>query len=82
MGITRAKANVFNISRSKPGYAADFLVDYGATVCMIPSNELTKIGVKKEGEEVYELASGEKVKYNYGYARFIVMGKETVSKTY
>ncbi len=62
------------------GYEASFLVDTGAIDCLAPGSELVKAGIQIEGKEVYELANGQPVEYNYGFARISFMGSETVSQ--
>ena len=47
---------------------------------MAPEDELEKIGLPKEGKLVYELANGETVEYELGFARVAFMGQETVSQ--
>nr|VFJ48754.1 MAG: hypothetical protein BECKFW1821B_GA0114236_100435 [Candidatus Kentron sp. FW]VFJ58864.1 MAG: hypothetical protein BECKFW1821A_GA0114235_108611 [Candidatus Kentron sp. FW] len=48
--------------------------------CIAPAEELEKICVQKEQKSVYELASGEKIEYELGFARIALMGQETVSR--
>jgi len=80
MGITKVTVNVSNLTKSKAGYTSSFLVDTGAIDCMGPASELKKAGIKVEGKEVYELANGQPVEYQYGFARISFMGAETVSQ--
>lgn len=80
MGITKVTVNVSNLTKSKAGYEASFLVDTGAIDCMGPASALKKAGIKVEGKEVYELANGQPVEYQYGFARISFMGAETVSQ--
>ena len=47
---------------------------------MAPQKDLIKAGIKVEGKESYELANGQPVEYNYGFARVTFMGFETVSQ--
>lgn len=80
MGLTSVTVKVTNLTKSKKGYEALFLVDTGAVHCMAPETELNKIGVEIEGKEIYELANGQPVEYKYGFARISFMGSETVSQ--
>ena len=41
---------------------------------------LKRIGVKREGRDVYELANGQTVEYPVGFVRISFMGAQTVSK--
>ena len=70
--------NQFN--EDKQPYESEFLVDPGAIDCMAPEGELIKAGIQVEGKEVYELANGQPVEYNYGFARITFMGAETVTQ--
>ncbi|MFQ5680591.1 MAG: clan AA aspartic protease [Candidatus Omnitrophota bacterium] len=80
MGLTKVTVTVSNLAKSHPGYSSSFLVDTGAIDCMAPSKELTKAGIRPEGREVYELANGQPVEYEYGFARVSFMGSETVTQ--
>ena len=80
MGLTKVTVTVTEFTKSKQGYEASFLVDTGSIDCMAPANELVKAGIQIEGKEVYELANGQPVEYNYGFARISFMGSETVSQ--
>ena len=80
MGLTHVTAKLTNLSKSKDGYEAIFLVDTGAIHCLAPASELKKAGIEVEGKDSYELANGELIEYNYGYARVSFMGSETVTQ--
>jgi len=80
MGLTKVTVTVSDLIKSKPGYAASFLVDTGSIDCMAPASELNKAGIQIEGKDVYELANGQPVEYRYGFARIAFMGSETVSQ--
>ena len=79
MGIIKVTVQVSNLTKTKEPYEADFLVDTGSIDCMAPGDELIKAGVEIEGRAVYELANGEPVEYNFGYARIEFMGERTIS---
>jgi len=80
MGLTKVTAKITNLTKSKRGYEAEFLVDTGAIDCMAPVSALKKAGIKPEGKRVYELANGEPVEYEYGFARVSFLGFETVAQ--
>ncbi len=80
MGITYVTTQIFDFNKKNEPYEAEFLVDTGAIDCMVPGEELEKIGIQKEGKSVYELANGEIVEYELGFARISFMGQETVSQ--
>ena len=74
MGLTHVAVRLLH-SDAKDTYNADFLVDTGTMDTMAPASELKKIGNQPEGKDVYELASGERVEYEYGIARMTFMGE-------
>jgi len=80
MGMTRVTARVVSLSRTGVPYEADFLVDTGAIHCMAPRDRLLAAGVQPEGKTVYELATGEPVELEHGFARISFLGMETVTR--
>ncbi len=80
MGVTKVTATVSDLIKSKKGYEELFLVDTGAIDCMAPESELIKAGIQVEGRKVYELANGQPVEYEYGFARISFLGSETVTQ--
>ena len=79
MGTTHVTALVLDLARTGSPFEAEFLVDTGSLHCLAPASSLRKAGVKPEGKQVYQLASGEPVEYEYGFARIAFLGSETVS---
>lgn len=47
---------------------------------MAPARDLLAAGIAPEGTSLYELASGEEVEYEYGFARLLLDGEETVTQ--
>lgn len=80
MGLTKVTVILQNLQKAKKSYQAEFLVDTGAIDSMAPASQLAQVGIAIEGQSVYELANGEEVKYDYGYARAQFMGDETIIK--
>ncbi|MCY3024274.1 MAG: clan AA aspartic protease [Planctomycetota bacterium] len=78
MGLTKVTAKLSNLTRKGRPFEAEFLVDTGAIDCLAPANRLAAAGIKPEGRAVYELANGNPVEYEYGFARIVFMGSETV----
>jgi clan AA aspartic protease len=74
MGLTHVAVRLFN-SDSQDTYEADFLVDTGAMQTMAPASELKKIGIRPVTKQVYELANGALVEYEYGIAEMTFMGE-------
>ena len=79
MGVTHVTAQILDLGRTGTPFEAEFLVDTGSLHCMAPASRLQEAGVKPEGRQVYELASGEPVEYRYGFARIAFLGDETVT---
>jgi predicted aspartyl protease len=69
-----------SLTGKRKAYEAECLVDTGAIDCMAPGDKLRAAGIKPEGKAVYELASGEPVEYEYGFARIEFLGSETVAQ--
>ena len=80
MGLTHVTVRVSELSGNGDPFEAVFLVDTGANDCMVPGERLTEAGIKPEGKATYELANGEPVEYEYGFARIAFMGEETVAQ--
>ena len=80
MGLTYVTVSISNLVQDTEPYQAEFLVDTGAIHCMAAGDELAKAGIRVEGKAVYELANGEPVEYEHGFARISFLGDETVAK--
>jgi predicted aspartyl protease len=80
MGLTHVTTKVQSLDKTGNPYVAEFLVDTGAIHCMAPGDALMAAGVQPEGKAVYELANGEPVEYEYGFARLGFAGDEIATK--
>ena len=80
MGLTYVTARIGNLVKNGSPFEAEFLVDAGAIHCMAPGDKLMAAGIQPEGKSVYELASGEPIEYEWGFARVSFLGDETVSR--
>ena len=78
MGLTHVTTRVRNLAGNGTPYEADFLVDTGTVDCLGPADRLRAAGIQPEAKAVYELANGEPVEYEYGFARVALIGQETV----
>jgi clan AA aspartic protease len=79
MGLTHVTAKICDLSgASTSPFEAEFLLDTGSIDCMVPSDKLRATGVRPEGKRVYELANGQPIEYEYGFARVAFFGDETV----
>jgi predicted aspartyl protease len=79
MGLTHITARICDLAGlwTSP-FEAEFLVDTGSIDCMAPSEKLLAAGVRPEGKAVHELANGQPIEYEYGFARVAFFGSETV----
>lgn len=77
MGLTHVVVRLFK-SQSPETYEADFLVDTGSMDTMAPASALKKLGIQPVGKDLYELASGERVEFEYGSAELEFMGEQHV----
>lgn len=80
MGLTYVTTKITNLTKTGTAYQAEFLVDTGAIDCMISAEHLHAAGIQPEGKAVYELANGQAVEYEVGFARGSFLGDETVTK--
>lgn len=74
MGLTHVTVTLLN-SNSTDTYNADFLVDTGAWDTMAPAPELKKIGIEPDGKDLFELANGDFVEFEYGSAKLKFMNE-------
>lgn len=80
MGLRKVTTKISAFTDSSRFFEAVFLVDTGATDSIVPSDELEKIGVHKEGKMSYELANGTVKQYPFGLARIEFMGETTAGR--
>ena len=80
MGLTHVTARVVDLAKQGTPFEAEFLVDTGSIDCLVPREQLLAAGIEPEGKAVYELANGQPVEYEYGFARISFMGEETVAQ--
>jgi clan AA aspartic protease len=80
MGVIHVTTRISNLAQDAEPWEAEFLVDTGAIDCLGPKDRLIQAGVRPEGKAVYELANGEPVEYEYGFARIAFLGAETVAQ--
>lgn len=80
MGVTHVTTRIASLAQDAEPWEAEFLVDTGAIDCMAPKDKLAQAGIRPEGKAVYELANGQPVEYEYGFARVTFLGAETVTQ--
>ena len=75
MGATQVTVAVSNPADSTRRWEGVFLVDTGATDCLVPAKHLRAIGIPPESKRVYELADGSEITLEVGIARIEFMGE-------
>ena len=58
MGATHVTCTVRNPSEPEKAWEGTFLVDTGATDCLVPKQHLEAIGLVPKGQRIYALADG------------------------
>ncbi len=77
MGLIHVTTTLRAGEKARKKYAAEFLVDTGATDSLAPAKELKKAGIKPRGRMAYELADGRTVEYDFGLVEIEFMGELT-----
>ena len=75
MGVTHVTTAVCNPTDPERRWEALFLVDTGATDCMVPASHLREVGIEPSGKRTYELADGTELVMQIGVARIEFMGE-------
>src|SRR5262245_7594458 len=61
-------------------YEEEFLVDTGSIDCLAPRDKLLAAGIQPKRKAVYELANGQSIEYEVGFANIKFLGDETVGQ--
>ncbi len=69
MGAIHVAVGIRNPAEPDRVWEGLFLVDTGATDCLVPRQHLESIGFAPEGQRVYELADGSEVRMGVAVAR-------------
>ena len=77
MGATRVTVTIRNIAEPERAWQGLFLVDTGATDCLVPRQHLEAIGLVPEGQRTYGLADGSEIRLDVTGARVEFMGDFT-----
>ena len=75
MGATHVTVTIRNPAQPERTWEGLFLVDTGATDCLVPRRHLEAIGLKPEGARTYELADGSELRLDVTVARVEFMGE-------
>jgi clan AA aspartic protease len=80
MGLVYVDIPVRSSPSSRKKYVGRFLVDTGSTDTVIPASKLRRVGVKKVGSQVYELADGRRMHLDFGNAFMVFMGQSIAGR--
>ncbi len=75
MGATHVTVTVRNPAQPDRFWEGLFLVNTGATDCLIPGKDLREIGLEPDGKRRYDLADGTEKKMDISVARIEFMGE-------
>ena len=75
MGATYVTVTIRNPAERDRSWEGLFLVDTGATDCLVPGQALRSIGLEPEGQRVYSLADGSELRLDVAVARVEFMGE-------
>ena len=74
MGVTHVTAVVRNPAEPDRTWEGLFLVDTGATDCLVPRQCLESIGLEPKGQRIYELADGSERRMDVTVGQIEFMG--------
>ena len=77
MGATHVTVAIRNLAEPDRVWEGLFLVDTGATDCLVPRQHLESIGLTPKGQRVYELADGSELRLDITGGQIEFMGETT-----
>ena len=80
MGATHVTVTIRNPAEPARSWDGLFLVDTDATNSLVPRSCIETIGVKPEGQRIYETADGRQVKMDFARAFIEFMGDLTAGR--
>ncbi len=75
MGVTRVTAAIRNPAEPDRVWEGLFLVDTGATDCLVPREHLESIGLAPKGQRIYGLADGSEIRMDITVGQIEFMGE-------
>ena len=75
MGAIHVTVAIRNLAEPERVWEGLFLVDTGATDCLVPRQHLESIGLKPTGHRVYALADGRELRFGIAAAQVEFMGE-------
>jgi len=80
MGTTRVGVTLRIPGSPEVAYQGFFVVDTGATDCVVPASAMRAAGVKPVGRMVYQLADGSLREYDVGLVQIEFLGETTAGR--
>ena len=80
MGLIHVTVRIKKDIDAIKGFEEEFLVDTGASDCLVPADRLKEAGIQAIGKTVYELADGEIRELQFGLAIIEFMGEITAGR--
>ncbi len=80
MGATQVTVTIRNPAEPDRTWEGLFLVDTGATDCLVPRPHLEAIGLEPKGYRTYELADGSEIRLDTTTADIEFMGEVTAGR--
>ena len=80
MGATHVTVTIRNPADPSRSWDGLFLVDTGATDCLVPRTCIEAIGLEPEGQRFYETADGRQIRMEFAIARIEFMGDLTAGR--
>ena len=80
MGATHVTVTIRNPADPSRSWNGLFLVDAGATDCLVPRTCIEAIGLEPEGQRFYETADGRQIKMDFSRAFIEFMGDLTAGR--
>ena len=80
MGATQVTVTIRNPAEPDRAWEGLFLVDAGATDCLVPRPYLEAMGLEPKGHRTYELADGSEIRLDTTTADIEFMGEVTAGR--
>lgn len=80
MGTIRVAVTLRIPNSTVVGYQAQFVVDTGATDCVVPASAMRQAGIQPVGTMTYQLADGSLREYEVGLVQIEFMGGTTAGR--
>jgi clan AA aspartic protease len=79
MGLTHVKATIANPANIRKTARVTFLVDSGAIYSVVPTQLLSRLGIKSHSRRTFTLADGTDIERRIGDAIFVINGERGAS---